>query len=147
MKPPENKTSEFTPADLGRLIELRLKARLSAGASSKSATPHPNEDLINAFVEGELGEAESHYLVSHLVECATCLHLTTELTRHEQLKDGINSPDPIPGPLEEQPGPLQGVIDSFANAISPRHEDAVFAYQEPEEAQRGEDDENPKGDP
>lgn len=139
MKPPEHQTSEFTPASLCRLIELRLKARLSAGSSSGSATPHPNEDLINAFVEGELSEAESHYLVSHLMECATCLHLTAELIRHEPLTDEISSL----GPIEEQPGLLQRFIGSFANSISSTNEDAVFAYEEKEEVEPAEGDEKP----
>ena len=138
MKSPEHQTSELTPANLCRLIELRLKARLSEGPSSKSVTPHPNEDLINAFVEGELSEAESHYLVSHLVECASCLHLTAELIRQEPVTDEINSLSPI----EEQPGPLQRFIDSFANHISTLNEDAVFAYQEKEEAQPSENNDN-----
>ena len=138
MKPPEHQTSELTPANICRLIEIRLKARLSEGTSSRSITPHPNEDLINAFVESELSEAESHYLVSHLVECASCLHLTAELIRHEPVTDEINNLSPV----QEQPGPFQRFIDSFATHVSTLNEDAVFAYQEKEEVQPSEDNAN-----
>ena len=142
MKPTEPQTSEFMPASLGRLIELRLKARLSAGASSSSATPHPNEDLINAFIEGAVSEADSDYLISHLVGCAACLHLTAELIRHGPLTDEINSLSPI----EKQPGPFQRFVDSFASGTSTLNEDAVFAYQEPEEAPPSDDKANSDGD-
>lgn len=135
MKPPEPETSEFMPANLGRLIELRLKARLSERATSASASPHPNEDLINAFVEGSVGEPESDFMISHLVECAACLHLTAELIRQGPVTDEINSLSPA----EEQPGPFQRFIDSFVNVASGLNEDAVFAYQEPEEAKPNDD--------
>jgi hypothetical protein len=138
VKSPEHQNSELTPANVGRLIVLCLKARLSQGTSSASVTPHPNEDLINAFVEGQLSEAESHYLVSHLVECATCLHLTAELIRHEPVTHEINSLSPI----EEQPGPLQRFIDSLVNGVPTLNEDAVFAYQEKEETDPSEDNAN-----
>jgi hypothetical protein len=125
----EHQTYRPGTAGLRRLIEFRLKARLRDETSSKSFTPHPDEDMVNALVEGQLRDAESRYLVSHLVNCASCLHLTAEMVRRMPEINEISDLNID----QEKPGPLQRLLGSVAGWVPAIKEDAVFAYQEKEE--------------
>ncbi|HYY59629.1 MAG TPA: zf-HC2 domain-containing protein, partial [Pyrinomonadaceae bacterium] len=44
---------------------------------------HLDEDALNAFVEGRLGETEARPVVKHLVACSYCRHATSQLVRLE----------------------------------------------------------------
>ena len=112
-------------AAIRRLIDVRLKARMRDEALSLAAAAHPDEDVINAFVEGWLEESKADRLTSHLVSCASCLHLTAQLIRYDPEKDEAGSP----GAASEQ-GPLQRFFDRLASGLVPIQEDAVFAYQD-----------------
>jgi len=119
------------------LIARRLNTRLHDAASSESVTSHPDEDAMNAFVEGQLTAVEYRRLVSHLVTCAACLHLTAQMIRNgpelEQLDDLHIS--------EQQRGPLQRFFDALAGGVaSGSSEDAVFAYEEKKPFEENEKD-------
>ena len=125
---------------LQQLIELRLKARLRQETLAKAADDHPDEDMVNALVEGRLEDNESAVLISHLVGCAPCLHLTSELLRAEPEMDQVSS---SAEPAAE-PGPLRRFLDRVAGSLAPSiEEDAVFAYGE----KLGPDNEAPEPDP
>ena len=125
---PQNEKSE--KALVARMVESRLKARLQEETSD-----HPDEDAIAAFVEGRIAEADSQSLVSHLVNCASCLHLTAELIRGEPELDEVSSAA-MP---EESVGRLQQILDRISGSLVPSvGEEAVFAYEEKTEASDGE---------
>ncbi len=135
MKHPEQQNGDFETAAMRRLIDIRLKARLSDKNLSSSAAAHPDDDVVNAFVEGRLEDAESLSVISHLVSCTSCLHLTAQLARFELEMDEVSSTSTP----NEDPGPLQRFFDRLAAGVLPSiNEDAVFAYEEKKEADAGE---------
>jgi len=122
-----------------RLIELRLNTRLRDEVLPES-TVHPDEDMMNAFVEGQLTDVESRHLVSHLVRCAACLHLTAQMISHEPEVDQLESP----ATSADERGPLQRFLDSLASGLVPAtNEDAVFAYEEKKSSEEEENDDDP----
>lgn len=127
MKHTEQQNGDFESAAIRRLIDLRLKARLRDKSLSDS---HPDDDVVSAFVEGQLEDAESLSVISHLVGCTSCLHLTAQLARFEPEADEVAHASPP----EETPGPLQRFFDRLAMNVSPSlEEDVVFAYEEKKE--------------
>ena len=87
MKHTEQQNGDFESAAIRRLIDLRLKARLRDQTQSDSPAAHPDDDVVSAFVEGQLEDAESLSVISHLVSCTSCLHLTAQLARFEPEMD------------------------------------------------------------
>lgn len=125
MKSADKQKGDPQVAAIRQLIDVRLKARMRDEALSRAAAAHPDEDVINAFVEGWLDESKADWLTSHLVSCASCLHLTAQLIRYDPEMDETE----IPSAAKEQ-GPLQRFFDRLASGLAPIQEDAVFAYQD-----------------
>jgi hypothetical protein len=122
--------SEPKPDALRRLIGERLKARLLKETVPDSEA-HPDDDSVNAFVEGRLDEEQSAALVSHFVHCGACLHLTAQLVRYRSATDEVGDAT-MPEP---ETGPLRRFLDHLASGLTPAStEDTVFAYQEKDEA-------------
>jgi len=126
MKKTGQNNEDFEPPVIGTLIDVRLKARLKGESLSATSVPHPDDDIISAFVEGRLEEAECVSIISHLVGCATCLHLTADLIRFEPHLNEVSNAS-IP---EQDPGPMRQFLDRIAEGVITSNEDAVFAYQE-----------------
>ena len=136
MNRPDPQASDFAAATMRRLIEVRLNARLHEATTSSTA--HPDEDVIAAFMEAQLDDAQARQVISHLVNCSSCLHLTAELMRHEPEIEDIQLSQ-----NEERPGHIQRLLDSLVNAVVPRlNEDAVFAYEEKAEDNGSEEEKN-----
>jgi hypothetical protein len=129
MKTPEQQNYDSETLVIRRLIELRLKARWRDEVLSAASIAHPDEDVVSTFMEGRLDAAESLSIVSHLVNCASCLHLTADLVRFEP---DMNEFDRA-GSLSESPGPFRMFLDRIAEGVIPSGGDAVFAYQEKDE--------------
>jgi hypothetical protein len=92
---------------------------------------HPNEDTLCAFVEGRLEEGGSSQMVSHLITCGACRHITAQLTRLEC----DPSPEKDVSFLDEESSRLQLLLNKLASRVIPvSGEDAVFAYQDPSES-------------
>jgi len=137
MKSSARQNGSFELTAIRRLVDVRLKARFQAAAPAP-VTVHPDEDAINAFVEGRLEEAESRSLTAHLVSCAGCLHLTAQLIRFAPETDEAET---AATPAEDD-GPLQRFFDRLGAGLVPSlDEDAVFAYQDPRERKTGEKNE------
>ena len=143
MKRAEKQKGDPQVTAIRRLIDVRLKARMRDEAMARAAAAHPDDDVINAFVEGWLEESKADSLTSHLVSCAACLHLTAQLIRYDPEMDEAASPSP-----DMDQGPLQRFFDRLASGVLPSiGEDSVFAYQangESTEAdEKSESDPNP----
>jgi hypothetical protein len=111
-----------------RLIDRRLKTRLSAEAVVAHFDDHPDDDSIAAFVEGRLEDNESSPLISHLVQCSSCRYTTAQLVRLESQVDPESE-----ATADESPGRMRSFIESLAARITPSsEEDVVFAYQNPD---------------
>ena len=146
MKRPEQQSHNFEANAMRLLVGARLKARMSDEAQARAISEHPDDDVINAFVEGQLDEVESQSLTSHLVKCRSCLHLTARLIRLQPETEEIER-----APAAEQDsGPLQRFVDRLTGGVLPSAgEDAVFAYHDTGEIKIGEEtetDEEPSKD-
>jgi len=129
MENSEKHTLDPETAVIRRLIAARLRARVQDESKSEPAG-HLDDDAIAVFVEGRLEEAESAAIVSHLVACPSCLHMTAQLIRLDPEIDDVSSAS-MPA---EEPGPLRRLFDRVAAGLIPSvGEDSVFAYRETEE--------------
>ncbi len=123
----ETDNRDFPRAAISRIVAERLKLRLASENPSVAATEHLDPDTMAAFVEGRFDDAEARPLISHLVNCASCLHLTAELIRYESETEGTSSAT-LP---DESAGPLRRFFDRLATGALPQFtEDTVFAYNE-----------------
>src|SRR5258705_969876 len=135
MKSAEQEKGDPQVNAIRRAIDVRLKARMRDEAAARAAAAHPDEDVINAYVEGWLEESKSDSLTSHLVSCPSCLHLTAQLIRFDPELDEAASAS-----TEADDGPLQRFFDRLASGVLPSmQEDAVFAYQDNGEANGSEE--------
>ena len=116
------------------LVDQRLKARVPAESLPDSLAAHLDEDAICAFVESRLEEGESSPVVSHLVTCGPCRHITAQLIRLESQFDLESELTP-----NESPGAVRSLLERLAARVTPSfEEDAVFAYQNPEPDEKAE---------
>lgn len=104
--------------------------RLRAYTEVQALDAHPDEDTVSAFVEGQLDEAGSSQMVSHLITCGSCRRTTAQLTRFDsQINAGNDSPL-----RDEGLGRVRLLLEGFASRVmASSEEDVVFAYQNPSE--------------
>jgi hypothetical protein len=118
-----------------KLEELRIQGlldrflnRQSAASGLSTQQNHLDDDSLTAFVEGNLSERESKPIVSHLVDCSFCRHVTAELVRldlafaDEQVQTVVE---------ESQPSKISEVLSGLLAKIFGTNE--VFAHNEAEE--------------
>ena len=115
-------------------VRAMVHGRLNSFASVKtepiSATLHLDEDAMSAFVEGQLGEDETRSIISHLTSCGSCRDFTARLIRLES----TFTADEVSTVVEDAPSRLRQFLERFASQLIPSGgEDAVFAYQNPDE--------------
>ena len=113
-------------------IQGLLDGYLKRQSSANLSTPqnHLDEDSLAAFVEGNLSERESKPIVSHLVDCSFCRHVTAELVR----LDLAFSDEPVQAIAQEsQPSKISEVLNNLVARIFGTNDSAVFAHNETEE--------------
>src|SRR5215213_9732869 len=114
----------------------RYLNRQAAGALSTQEN-HLDEDSLTAFVEGNLSARESKPIVSHLVDCSFCRHVTAELVRldlafaDEQVQTVVQ---------ENQPSKISEVLNNLLVRIFGTNDSAVFAHHETEEQAENKED-------
>ncbi|HWT00975.1 MAG TPA: zf-HC2 domain-containing protein [Pyrinomonadaceae bacterium] len=146
-RPKSNKESDR----LRRMVHQHLSRRGSLAPASAAAGAHLDEDALSVFVEGRLSEREAAPLIRHLVACASCRHITTQLIRLDTELSAAETPAPLP-PAEE-PGRIRRLLADLAARVLPSSEDdVVFAYHAPaddfekkDEPKKGEEPENQEG--
>jgi hypothetical protein len=112
------------------MVHCRLNLLANAGGAALLADPHPDEDVMNAFVEGQTSEGETRSIVTHLTACGSCRTATARLIRLELMF----TPRDEPATPTEGPSRFSQFIDDLASQVIPTgHEDAVFAYHHPDE--------------
>jgi hypothetical protein len=118
------------------LLDRYLK-RQSSNLSTQQN--HLDEDSLTAFVEGNLSEREAKPIVTHLVDCSFCRHVTAELVR----LDLAFADEPVHSVVEEsQPSRISEVLTGLLAKIFGTGDGAVFAHHETEE--KAEEDEEKK---
>ena len=106
---------------------LRLQ---NPGNNSALQNQHLDEDSLAAFTEGNLSEREAKPIVSHLVDCSFCRHLTAELVR---LDLAFAGEDVQIAAVENQPSKISEVLNNLLSRIFGTNDGAVFAHEEKKE--------------
>lgn len=112
-----------------KLIEGYLRLKTSANELTVEGQ-HLNEDLLTAFVEGNLGRRETQPVINHLVNCTFCRHVTAELVKLEMAFADDEAEFVIE---EKQPSKVSDVLTGLLSRIFGSNDEAVFAHQEKEE--------------
>ena len=127
----ENK-DYMTPQEsaIQELVGQFLKARSKADFNSSGSGPHLDHDSLAAFTEGNLSEREAKPLVSHLVDCSFCRHVTAELVR----LDMAFAETPAEARVAEmaEPSRVSEVLSGLLSRIFGTSDGAVFAHEEKE---------------
>lgn len=117
--------------------ELRIQGlldrylnRQSAANNLSTQENHLDEDSLTAFVEGNLSEREAKPMVSHLVDCSFCRHVTTELVK---LDFAFADEQVHTVAAESQPSKISEVLNGLLARIFGTGDSAVFAHHETEE--------------
>ena len=110
------------------LIGRYLKVRSAESRNATSAGPHLDMDSLAAFTEGNLSAGEARPMVSHLVDCSFCRHITAELVR----LDLAFSDNPVMSPAAEtsEPSRVSEVLSGLLSRIFGTSDGAVFAHNE-----------------
>lgn len=118
---------------------LRLKNKNNSSESKQ----HLDDDLLTAFVEGNLSQREQKPIVSHLVECSFCRHITSELVK---LDLAFAENDITVSNAEKQPAKVSEVLSGILSRLFGTSDGAVFAHQESEkdEEENNEEENNEK---
>ncbi len=128
----ENKIQEL---QIQGLVDRFLKLRNFE--TSADRPDHLDEDTLAAFVEGTLNRREATPVVSHLVNCSFCRHITTELVR----LDMAFAEEAAPLMAEaKEPSRVSDVLNNLISKIFGTSDQAVFAHSEDEK----EDEKEPK---
>jgi hypothetical protein len=104
--------------------------RFSSANAIISNDKHLDDDSLTAFVEGNLSERESTPIVSHLVDCSFCRHVTAELVKLDFAFAGEEAPVPV---AQSAPTSVSDVLNNLLSRIFGTSDSAVLAHQEPEE--------------
>lgn len=122
------------------LIDRYLKA--NTANSLQVEAQHLDEDTLSAFVEGNLNQRESKPIVSHLVDCSFCRHITAELVRLDLAFAGEEVQ--AVASQSEQPSKISEVLNGLLSRLFGTNDGVVFAHQEdekkPEDAEKAEDE-------
>ena len=125
-----------------QMIQNALGAYLQARSAFIDVDPgsqHLDEDVLTAFVEGNLSENEAGPAISHMTGCSYCLHVSAEL-----IKLGLefaDEPRAIAPPAAE-PTRVGEVLGGILSRIFGSGDGAVFALEE-----KSEDDQTEIEDP
>jgi hypothetical protein len=115
--------------------ETKLQGVLAAYLTSRTddapPMPHLDQDTLAAFTEGTLNERESGPVISHLVDCGFCRHITADLVR----LDLAFAEEPVSALAEgtSQPSKISEVLSGLFEKIFGNSENAVFAHEEKKE--------------
>jgi hypothetical protein len=117
--------------------ELRIQGLLDRylnrqAADNRLSTQdnHLDEDSLAAFVEGNLSQRESTPIISHLVDCTFCRHVTAELVRLDLAFADV----PLAAAAtEKQPSKVSEVLSGILSRIFGTNDSAVFAHHQKEE--------------
>jgi hypothetical protein len=123
------------------LVDRYLSSRRTLKSSAAETSVHLDDDALSTFVEGALSQRELAPVVTHLVECEFCLHKTAELVRLDlELADVAGAAHLV---QSSQPQRVSTVLSELFSKIFGTNDAAVFAHQEKEETESGDEDDSP----
>lgn len=122
-------------------IQGLLDRYLNRNTANNLAENHLDEDSLTAFVEGNLNERESKPIVSHLVDCSFCRHVTTELVKLDFAFAG----EPVQAVVtEKEPSKVSEVLNGLLSRLFGTGDGVVFAHHETEEPNKDEEKDEEK---
>ncbi len=123
------------------LVDRFLNVR-TANNNLANENRHLDEDMLSAFVEGNLNQREASPIVSHLVDCSFCRNVTAELVRLDMAFEGeeVRAVET----QAEQPSKISEVLNGLLARIFGSNDATVFAHQEDEEKDEEKDEESKK---
>jgi hypothetical protein len=124
------------------LIGGFLASRKNLLTVARESDQHIDHDMLAAFTEGTLTERESTPIVSHLVDCGFCRHVTAELIRLDTAFAEQEQTAPIAA-VTESPG-ISAVLSELFSKIFGGSDGEVFAHQEEPEEEAPEEAEEEK---
>ena len=90
------------------VIDRYLRSKKASSDNSIAPDYHLDEDSLSAFTEGNLSRREAQPIVSHLVDCSFCRHVTAELIRLDLAFAGEEiQPSAV---VESQPSKISEVL-------------------------------------
>lgn len=101
----------------------------SSRLSETGSGDHLDQDTIAAFTDGVLSERESAPVVSHLVDCSFCLHVSAEILRLSNAFGEVGATMPI---TRNEPSSVSEVLNGLFAKIFGTSDGAVFAHNEEE---------------
>lgn len=117
-----NRAESKIASALGDFLRTR-----QAATPTDSDSSHLDDDMLSAFVEGNLSETEATPVVSHLADCSFCLRVSAELVRLDaQFADETPV---IPAVTEGNQG-IGEMLEGFLARIFGPEKGAVFAHEE-----------------
>ena len=126
--------------------ETKLQGILAAYLTSRKEvpppTPHLDQDILAAFSEGVLNERESGPIVSHLVDCSFCRHITAELVRLDL--EFADEPVSARNATSSEPTKISAVISGLFEKIFGNADNAVLAHEEKKEDEEKEPEDKNK---
>lgn len=125
----------LNPADIKiiGLIDRFLKVR----PEREKNEAHLDEDILTAFVEGNLAERESKPIVNHLVGCSFCRHITAELVKLEMAFAEETAPA---NEYKNEPTKVSEVLSGILSRLFGTNDGTVFAHEEKEEENETDED-------
>ena len=137
----ENKgTTNSQELKIQGLLDRYLN-RQAAGNGLSTQENHLDEDTLTAFVEGNLSQRESQPIVSHLIDCTFCRHVTAELVRLDLAFAEV----PVQtAATDKQPSKVSEVLGGILSRIFGTGDGAVFAHHEEENTEKTETEEDKK---
>lgn len=124
------------------LLDRYLASRRILKSSAAETSVHLDEDALSTFLEGALSQRELAPVVTHLVECGFCLHKTAKLVRLDlELAEVTGTVHTAESP---QPQRISAVLSELFSKIFGTNDAAVFAHQEKEETESGEEEDSPR---
>ena len=116
--------------NIQNLLSNYLHLQVSSKGLSAEA-PHLDEDSLSAFVEGNLGQKESQPIVSHLVDCSFCRHVTAELVKLDfAFAEETTQAAAV---KTETPLKISEVLSNVLSRIFGTNDGVVFAHHETED--------------
>lgn len=123
-------------AAIQNLVGQFLKARSASQFNRSASGPHLDQDSLAAFTEGSLSEREAKPIVSHLVDCSFCRHVTAELVRLDMAFAEV--PAETRSAETAEPSRVAEVLNGLLSKIFGTSENAVFAHEEKDEGNEDE---------
>lgn len=142
----ENK-GNITPqeAAIQNLVGQFLNARSGREFNSAAGGPHVDQDSLAAFTEGALSEREAKPVVSHLVDCSFCRHVTAELIRLDMAFAETPADARIADTAE--PSRVSEVLNGLLSKIFGTADNAVFAHEEKKDEEENKTEKTDSEDP